>query len=260
MKNIEPVLKFLSQLGLDFFESKVYILLLENGPMTILQISRESKINRTGIYRLVEKLQGMGILEEIIRDGKKLILSSPLNKLELIVKEQEAKAETLRKMLPEISSLITSEVVTSQPGTKVQFYKGPEGIKQMVWNNLKSHGEVVGYTFRDLAEVVGIDFAENWKREFIFRKLRFRDIIGDEYLKTKTLEDVKISNIASNFETKYMNPDVLNITHQVDIYDDVIAYYSWYDEEVFGVEIYNAKIAKLQKQLFEIAWNSAELL
>src|SRR5512145_2001758 len=116
MKNIEPVLKFLSQLGLDFFESKIYILLLEKGALTVLQLSRESKINRTGVYRLIEKLKDMGLIEEVLKDNKKLIVPASLNKLELMVKEQEAKADTLRKMLPEIATLISPNLSTSQPG------------------------------------------------------------------------------------------------------------------------------------------------
>lgn len=45
----------------------------------------------------------------------------------------------------------------------------------------------------------------------------------------------------------------------MDIYNDVIGIYSWHEGEVFGVEIYNEKVATMHKQLFEIVWKIAKV-
>ena len=258
MKNIEPVLKFLSQLGLDFFESKVYIMLLEDGSKTILEIAKESKFNRTGVYRIVERLKEMGIVEEIQKDNKRLMSAAPLNQLELIVKEQETKAETLRKMLPEISALISPDSTSSIPGVKVQFYKGQSGIKRLLENILNTTSEIVSYTANDLAEFTDLDFVESWRKEIMNRRLFMREIIGDYYLKLRSIDDVKISNIAANFKTKYVDDGVLKIHLHTIVYGHFVALIYIHDAEPYAAEFQNEQFSRNQKQLFELAWNAAK--
>ena len=260
LKNIEPVLKFLTQLGLDFFESKVYILLLEEGTKTILQIAKESRINRTGVYRIAERLKGMGIIEEIQKDGKRLMTAAPLNQLELIVKEQETKAETLRKMLPEISALIGPDAATAVPGVKVLFYKGQAGVKRLLENILNSTGEVLSYTANDLAEFtdLDLDFVDGWRKDFINRRLFMRELVGDYFLKLRSIDDVKISNIAANFKTKYLSDDVLKINLHTIIYGHFVAIIYIHDAEPYAAEIKNDAFTHSQRQLFELAWKVAE--
>ncbi|MEP7103776.1 MAG: helix-turn-helix domain-containing protein [Candidatus Dojkabacteria bacterium] len=257
MKNIEPVLKFLTQLGLDFFESKVYILLLEEGSKTILHISKESRINRTGVYRITERLKGMGIVEEIQKDNKRLMTAASLSKLELIVKEQETKAEILRKMLPEVSALISPDITSTQPGTSIQFFKGQVGVKHLLENVLNSTGEILSYTSNDLIEFTDVEFVESWRKEFINRRLFMREIVGDYFLKLRSVDDVKISNIASNFKTKYLEEDVLKIHLHTIVFNNSVSIIYIHDAEAYAVEIKNSTFAKAQKQLFELAWNSS---
>ena len=59
------------------------------------------------------------------------------------------------------------------------------------------------------------------------------------------------------FTGRYLSPEVVDISVQMDIYNDTLAIYSWHEDEVFGVEIHNKKIADMQRQIFEALWNSA---
>lgn len=251
-------MKFLSQLGLDFFESKVYIMLLEDGSKTILEIAKESKFNRTGVYRIVERLKEMGIVEEIQKDNKRLMSAAPLNQLELIVKEQETKAETLRKMLPEISALISPDSTSSIPGVKVQFYKGPAGVKRLLENILNTSSEIISYTANDLAEFTDLDFVESWRKDIMNRRLFMREIIGDYYLKLRSIDDVKISNIAANFKTKYVDDSVLKINLHTIIHGHFVSIIYMHDAEPYAAEFQNEQFSRNQKQLFELAWNVAQ--
>jgi len=254
MKNLNSIIKFLSTLGLTFEQSKIYISLLDEPGVTILQLSRNSKMSRTNVYRLIDDLKSLGLIDEIQRDGKKLIFPVGAHKLELVVKEQESKVEFMRNILPELSSLITSSETINQGGTKVQLYKGIEGVKQMVWNTLRANKECVGYTFRVLSEVVGEKFEAEWRQEFVFKKLKFRDIVSDSFL-ASTIGDERRRSDPTIFKTKYLSKTTLDISHQVDIYNNVVAYYLWNESEIFGLEVYSQRIADTQKQLFELAWD-----
>lgn len=61
-----------------------------------------------------------------------------------------------------------------------------------------------------------------------------------------------------NWESRYLDPKVLDLEIQMDIYNDVVAIYNWYEGEVFGVQVINEKAAKLQKQLFDVVWEKAK--
>ena len=58
----------------------------------------------------------------------------------------------------------------------------------------------------------------------------------------------------------YLPQSILAIPHQTDIYNEVVSFYSWNEGEVWGTEIYNAKVANMQRQLFELAWEKAKRL
>ena len=62
-----------------------------------------------------------------------------------------------------------------------------------------------------------------------------------------------------NWESRYIPPGLLKIDHQLDVYNDVVAIYNWYEGEVFGIQIVNEKVADFQKQLFDLVWKQANL-
>ncbi|MBI4067093.1 helix-turn-helix domain-containing protein [Candidatus Gottesmanbacteria bacterium] len=248
---------FLLNLGLTPEESAIYSTLLEKGPQTVLEISRNSGLDRTGVYRHLEKLQSRGIIEEIIDENRKMYAAADMSALEFLVKEKENQVRKLQESLPLIDKIITSREGDHQPGTKVLFYRGKDGIKQQVWNTLRADKICLGYTYRKLGELIG-DFYIRWLDEWVARKLLFRDIYSDDYLKSLKVQTINPHIPPGHFESRYISPDVLNINHQYDIYNDVISIYNWHEGEVFGVEIYNQKIADMQRQLFEIVWQSAE--
>lgn len=250
---------FLSNLGLDDEESLIYLKLIEYGSLSYLELSRSTSINRTTLYRLIEKLKNKGIVEEIIDEHRRLIKAVDIHKIEFLIKEQESKAKILRDLFPNISSILP-QTSFNNPQTKVLFYKGKDGIKQMFWNTLRAKDECVGFTYRSAKELVGEEFKERWSKEFIKRGLFFRDIYSDSFLESigSDIESNIFLSPKSFFKSKYISSNILNINHQVDIYNNVVAFYNWFNDEIFGVEIYNKEVSTMQKQLFEIVWKISE--
>lgn len=258
------VREFLNKLGLTDVEIRIYLVLNQSGPLTILNLSRRSGINRTKAYRTIEVMQKKGVIEEIIDERKKLIKPSPIANLELLVKEQELKTKFVIENYPSIATFLSNRQSVVQPGTKVLFYRGKDGIRQQVWNTLRVEGTLLGYSYRPLVELIG-EFYFSWYEEWVKRKKQMRDLYSDEYIKSKKeyiyvkkrqIRDSLDINMG-NIESRYISPKILSINHQVDIYNEVVSLYNWHEGEVFGVEIYNEKIAQMQKQLFEIVWKLA---
>jgi sugar-specific transcriptional regulator TrmB len=61
----EPI-KTLMFLGLNFSQAKVYLSLVQKGTSTAKQISKFSGVNRQEIYRIMPKLQKLGLAEKVL--------------------------------------------------------------------------------------------------------------------------------------------------------------------------------------------------
>ena len=78
--NKQLILKQLVDIGLEEIEANIYLHLLENGPRTHLELSRETNTDRSKIYRYVEKLLKKNLIEESNDAwGKKLQAAKPSN-------------------------------------------------------------------------------------------------------------------------------------------------------------------------------------
>jgi len=255
----EEIRKFLVQLGLESYEIDIYLILVQKGIQSPLEISRHTGINRTKVYRRIESLKKSNLIQEMIGDRGVMYKASDFSNFEFLVREKQDEINKISSRIKEIKMLFSATIGMNEPETKVLFYRGIEGIKQMIWNTLRSDGEVIGYSYRPISEVVGLEYAIKWEKEFIVRGLHLRDIYSDEYMKATSQLEIISSHDESHkdhFSSKYVSSKSLDINYQTDIYNDVVSYYAWHDQDIFGVEIYNARVAKLQHQIFNLLWSS----
>lgn len=243
---------FLIKLGIGDESASIYLDLVGKPARTAKDIAESCHIPKTTVYRRLEELISQGLIEERIEEYKRLYESAPPETLKLIISKKEQEIHDLASELPLITDLF-STTKSFDPETKVLFYRGQDGIKQMNWNVLKTKGEFCGYTFRAWEEIVGKRYVEDFHREFLSRQFPGRELYSHEYLKSRNGRPDPIPNW-KNWETRYLDPKIVDIAHQMDIYNDVVAIYNWHEGEVFGIEIYNKKITTMQKQIFEVLW------
>jgi len=248
---------FLKELSLDEENINIYITLAKKGILTALELARETGINRTRVYRILESLREQGLVEEIIDEYRRKNKAVGPESLARLIKEQETKTEKLKSQFPEVATLLSGNIGLNKDSTKVLFYRGKDGIKQMVWNTLRTKGECLGYSYINLDDALGKDLAEKWRYEIVARNIKFRDITCEmKYFEYS--EHTKVAGYNDLSQTRYIPKEQLHIDHQVDIYNDVIAFYSWKVDDIFGVEIYNKTIVRMQKQIFNLVWKLAK--
>jgi sugar-specific transcriptional regulator TrmB len=258
MNQLDIILKFLSYLNLDLDESKVYLSLLENGEQTILEISRTKKISRTNVYRIVDRLKNVGIVKEVTdTTGKKYIYPESVEKLEVLVREQESRVEYLRNIIPELKKIVPSSHSISHESTNVKLYENKKGMEQILWNILSAESECYAFLLKELEEVYDEQFLEKWKQHFRFKKLKLNELISSNALMRK-LKFSRNAEYGIDVETKYIIKDLLDINSQMFIYDDKIAFFHFHESQLLGIEIQDSRYAELQKQLFNLAWTKAE--
>lgn len=88
---------FLTSLGLDSDETKIYCALLENDSKTPLELSKETKIPRTTVYHILQELK-----------EKQFLPASP-KQLELLVETKTIEAQNLHAQLPSILKLLQKD-------------------------------------------------------------------------------------------------------------------------------------------------------
>ena len=100
--NKQIILTELEKIGLEEIEIKIYLFLLENGSHTHLELSRAINVDRSKVYRDVEKLIRKNLIEESHTEwGKKIQAASP-NNISLLVQEQEEMLKTKKEALPNL--------------------------------------------------------------------------------------------------------------------------------------------------------------
>jgi predicted transcriptional regulator len=256
MKN-DLTTEFLQWLGLDSEEVAIYSLLHDKGELTILQLSRLLNLPRTNVYRKVEKLLEIGIVDEVVEEYSTRIKVAEWEKVEYLYEKKKKEYEQFQSLLPKIKNDFLMLDEKNSRFTKVLYYRGEEGIARMSWQALASKDEFRGYSYRQYSELVGMKEAEVFRERWEASGKKGRDIYSDDYVKSVKEKHDLDSGKWKNWQSRYISSKILNVNHQLDIYDDVVAIYSWYEGELFGIQIINEKVANFQKQLFDIMWQMA---
>jgi len=257
MHEAATIRAYFAKLGLETEIADLYLALHNHGPQTISELSRSSGVERTRIYRLIDKLMASNLVEVESHYKRGVIKAAPIANLHILISQKEQELRALQDELSLIEQVLARNSLSS-PATRVQFYQGPAGAKQMFWNETRSKTELLSILYETMQIKTNSSFFERWVAICNEKGMRFRSLISDNFI--TSLEQwytTHKNEHLQNWEGRYVSPDVFPITHGMVVYDDVVAYFNWKDDEVFGIEIYNKEIADAQRRLFEMLWGQA---
>lgn len=245
----------LAAFGIDEYERVIYIHLLEKGFLSALSISRAKGIARTKVYRILDKLIEKGLVEQRLDDGGMRFGATDPSKFKQLVIEKEQVVQTLKASLPELLTTLETVASRRKDKTKVLYYQGSEGLKQISYNSLRAKGELLTYEIaNDMSDFVPEAFAEDLRKQFVKNKIHIKQLTWNTYFEPYTAVTELITKY---WEVRSINPESLTMKSEVLIYNDVYVMYNPVGSELFGVEIYNADFADMQRQLFYMVWNNA---
>ncbi len=257
MNNKDTIINSLRHLGLARDESLVYLDLLEN-PGTHLQISRNTGVNRSKVYRIVADLEKRSLITSITDDsGTKLTALEPESlEAQLINEEQRlrSKQAALNITLPLLKS-IKSSSKADDSHFSIATYDGASGFKQMLLHELKAVEEILIFDSGDIDDLVeSTRWAEKHRKMTVEAGYKVRTIInpfGTPYDFTKNKDFMDI------YERRLISPDILLLDHMVVIYNDTVATYCFTDGQKVGFEVINRSNAQMMRQMFENYWSLA---
>lgn len=254
--NKQIIISQLGNFGLDEIEAKIYLYLLEKGAQTPLELSRNININRSKIYRYINKLISKKLIEiSNVERGKRLKASSPQN-LELLIYEKEQELKIQKENLPDILKELTSQQSNLPRTFEIKYYHGTNGLKQMLWNHMSAKKEILVFGFENRNNIAGKTFAELIRSEQVRRKITKIEIEnatdqGDYWY-------TNVANWGKYYKSRYIPPRILNIKQYHVIFNDTISILSWSEGNKVGVEITNSPFVEMYKQIFWKFWDIAE--
>lgn len=251
----DRLLSLLLPYGLNPDEARLYLYLWENGSNSALKISRDLKLARTKVYRILDKLMNLGLVMVKLGDrGQRFEAANP-QQLEMLVNQKEIETANLKKHLQELEQELMALSQIGGQQSKVLYYEGIEGLKQVTWNSLKAKGELLTLEIRDMDAFFDHDYAENLRLKFIERKINIRTLTNA--VKIPPWTEVGGEMIKNYWQIRNLPETQMKIKFEILIYNNVYVMYRYQNKEVFCVEIYNQELADMQRQIFSYMWQKA---
>lgn len=253
--NKQIILSQLDAFGLDDIEAKIYLHLLEKGAQKPLELSRDININRSKIYRYIDRLMAKKLIEvSNMERGMALKASSPQN-LELLIHEKEQEIQVQKTTLPDLLQKLTTLPGDQHRGIEIKHYHGTDGLKQMLWNHLAAKKEILVFGYENRNNIAGKAFAESIRDEQVHRKITKIEVEnatdqGDYWY-------TSVQDWGKFYKSRYIPPKVLDIKQYQVIFNNTISILSWADGNKVGIEIANSPFVDMYKQIFWKFWEIA---
>lgn len=237
----------LEELGLTRNEAIVYLTLLDLGKVHIGQITEKTRMHRRTIYDCLERLKDRGLVSFVIEGKTRFFSAISPQKLKDIVKEKEAKIESILPELFEIAQKLKSK-------TEVSVHKGKEGLKNIMEDIVKSKPkEWLSLTSAAKASKILPFYLPQFHEKRIKEKIILKIVFGRNKDAIKRADELKKTKLT---EVKFIDTEyVMPISFW--IYGNKIAFMLW-DSET-GILIESKETSDAFKKYFEILWKSARL-
>lgn len=247
------LLNKLHTFGLNNLEAEIYAYLYQNDLTGALKISRDLNIERTKVYRILERLKERNLVVEILVTKGKRFKAKSLQELDKKLDEEKQLISEKIKILDELKEEMNSLKI-SYLDFEIRHFTGLSGLKQMLWNHLSTKDKIItGFGYQTRNKIVGKKFAEKIRKEQIFRKIIFYEL--ENFEDQTNLSYTDIVNWFDFYKPKYISPSILEIKQYLVIYDDVVSIINWNGSTKLGIEIKNKDYAEMHKQMFWHFWN-----
>lgn len=247
---MNQVLLYLEQLDLSESEAKLYMSLLQTGPISVRDLAIKVGIKRTTAYLYIDLLVEKGLVAKLVKGTQKLVAANdPEENLKELVTKKEKQIEEIKQAFSSISEIIKNNMSTDHVDSYgIKQIKGITGVRRIYEEALQSK-ELCTYT--NLSEIYFPEIDEYFSEAFLKNpNLKIREILA--YLPHKKNPST-IKN--DRYLYKFMPSNVTLSTADVLIYDNKVAIINL-NEKITGMVLNNSNYYKSSKEIFEYIWSS----
>lgn len=253
---IESLRHYLIRLGLDERAADIYSALRRFGSQTISELARTSSVPRTRIYRVLDELVAAGLVEIQTHHKRSILEAAPFSKVQVILAAKEQELNDLRRHYTGLVKQLDTHMIKTDR-SRVYFYEGIEGIKQMLWLQTKYPGENLSILRDGMKQQVGLAFFERWSQACKENNVTFRSIVDDNFAATQKSWYANHTNKKlDNWQARHISREVFPIDYSLVIFDGIVLHYNWDTQQKFGIAIHDKAIAQMQRNVFEMLWST----
>lgn len=246
--------KHLQAIDITDKQITIFLFLLKNGPKSSTQIAKKLDIPKTTVYRQLHNLITRGIITvEKSERGDVFRANSAIIKEEIQEKYNSIKSSYTK--IAEIDKTLNSLVNLQTPSPTLKCYEGIDGIKQMVWNTLKTKGMLYFYSNANRRRLLGDKWFKRYLEEFTSSNIYEK---GFEIIKDTKYYPNNEFNIYPQFlkQTEIKFVDEIKINGEITIYNDTYSMFNFENEKYWGFEIRDQNFTTVQKSIFEKLWKT----
>lgn len=226
----------LKKLGLENKEIVIYLSLLKLGKSNVNDIKKETNIERTNIYKILERLETKNFVTSIAENKtKKFIPAEPKR----LVEEIKRTEKELSNILPQLSALSSGK---PKEEIEIEIYRGKEGMKKI--------GEEL---ILNTKEYLVMGEQGKLQETLPIHSYQFMKKIEEKKIKEKVLARKGMKIIKSkNTSIRYV-PETFNFPTSTIIFNDCIVIVIW--SEPLAIKITSKEVAESYRNQFNVLWN-----
>lgn len=242
--------KILLQTDLTPSKAEILNFLYQNKEAKASDIAKRIKRSRAIVYKDIEELSEMGILEKIEKVGKITFYRakhpSHLTKL-LDLKEKQIKKDrqSLENSLPDIIS--SFNLLHNQPG--IRYFEGVDGL-QKIYDEILKDGKniyLMRAAYDEVFKAEILPIVERFITQRLKKNMRVKALTPNDVIRVDPKKDKELL-----VDRIWVDKKLYNAPVEIDIFGDKVAILS-FSNELIGLIIESKQIAQSIKQLFLLA-------
>lgn len=246
-------LELLQSLGLSPSQANTYLKLIEKGGLTPPQVATATGESRTNAYMILQKLEDLGLVEQV--ETTKKLTYQPSNPVALERLAEDHRKETaqvenqIKQAMPQMLSYFYS--FTEKPG--IRLLQGTDGLKEIYTDTLRTKRDI--YFLRTPAEVttLGSEYYSSYKQRRARLGITTYAYTQDTPDARKYSADDKLNKMVRT----WIKPDAYTAPVEVNVYGDKVAFLAFGDD-IMGVIVQSPAIAESMRQIFKMLAKQAK--
>lgn len=231
-------IKIFQKLGLDSKEAEVYLALLKLGKTTVEKIKKETKIERTHIYKILERLTDKNFVTSIIENKTNHFIANSPKDLLIELKRTE---KELSLLLPKLEGLSKSK----NEETKVKIYRGKDGMIKLGEELIQNPKDYIVFGEQGKLEEVLPIYSEQFMKKIKEVKIKERVLVR---------EGIKVIT-SKNSDIRFL-PKEFDFPTSIVVFGNLTIIVVW--SEPIAISIENNEVSSSYKAYFEILWKIAK--
>jgi sugar-specific transcriptional regulator TrmB len=245
----EKLKKALLQFDLTEKEIISYLVLLEQGALSIQAISRNTGINRVTTYSAIEDLKAKGLASESRKGKRKLFVAENPESLENILQE---KRDQLKREENILQSVILPSLkainIHQENKPQIKFFEELEGIYKVYDDYILKSPDVIGCgSYDSVLKVSSWEIEKEYIEEMRKRKILFRGILED------TETNRKFDEISKGVMHNKFLPKGEKVSADILVFGSMVALISY--EKKSATLIEDESIAKSIRMYLSFMWD-----